>query len=157
MMFSSRQSSVSEQDFCKLCLGEMLWDQESGEKVCTKCGFVSPDSNDLIAQINMARSAVGSSPAYRHYESMAEGVGVSTLIGQRDVDANGKRISQSRDLKQLRRMNTIVSWDSKKRRLGKVSSEVQRITQALGLSPVVADRAFKIYLKEFNAKSVRTR
>jgi transcription initiation factor TFIIIB Brf1 subunit/transcription initiation factor TFIIB len=88
---------------------------------------------------------------------MAEDIGVSTVIGFRDVDASGRQLSQSRDLKQLRRLNTMVSWDSKKRRLGKVSMEVQRVVQALGLNSILGERAFKIYLKEFNAKSVRAR
>jgi transcription initiation factor TFIIB len=150
------QSNVVEQNFCILCLGELLWDQENGEKVCTKCGAVTAGSSDLMARVSLARGSYdqgGNSGA----GPLTDGIGVATTIGPIDVDAGGKRLGQSRDLKQLRRMNTIVTWDSKKRRLGKVSMEVRRISQALGFSTVVAERAFEIYLKEFNAKSVRAR
>lgn len=110
----------------------------------------------MIAKISAARGNYeqGSSGGA---SSLSDGLGVATTIGPVDVDAGGRRLGQSRDLKQLRRMNTIVTWDSKKRRLGKVSMEVRRISQALGFSAVVAERAFEIYLKEFNAKSVRAR
>ena len=154
-MQPASQTGLVDRGFCEHCLGELLWDQESGERVCTNCGAVSQYENDLFGQ------TVGPNggPESDHSPSVmiAEDVGVSTTIGYRDVDASGKQLSQSRDLKQLRKLNTMVAWDSKKRRLGKVSMEVQRVAQVLGLNAVLAERAFKIYLKEFHAKSVRAR
>jgi transcription initiation factor TFIIB len=155
-MQASGQTGVVDRGFCEHCLGELLWDQESGERVCTKCGVVSQNEHELFDQAVGAR--IPSDPGSRSTSNViAEDIGVSTVIGFRDVDASGKQLSQNRDLKQLRRLNTMVSWDSKKRRLGKVSMKVQQVVQALGLNPVLGERAFKIYLKEFHAKSVRAR
>ena len=150
------QTGLVDRGFCEHCLGELLWDQESGERVCTRCGAVSQYEHDLFAQATAARG-VGDAGNRSASSVIAEDIGVSTTIGFRDVDASGRQLSQSRDLKQLRKLNTMVAWDSKKRRLGKVSVEVQRVVQALGLHPVLGERANKIYLKEFNAKSVRAR
>lgn len=152
----SGQSSVADRGVCPHCLGELLWDQENSERVCTSCGAVSQSEADLFEQIAAVR---GPAEGVRRSaaSSMAEDIGVSTTIGFKDVDAAGRQLGQSRDLKQLRKLNTMVSWDSKKRRLGKVSMEVQRVVQSLGLNQALGERAFKIYLKEFDAKSVRTR
>ncbi len=155
-MNTAGQTSVVDRGFCQHCLGELLWDQENSERVCTKCGAVSQNEADVFEQIVAARSQPDGS-VHSHASSMAEEIGVSTTIGFKDVDAGGRQLGQSRDLRQLRKLNTMVSWDSKKRRLGKVSMEVQRVVQSLGLNPAIGERAFKIYLKEFNAKSVRTR
>jgi transcription initiation factor TFIIB len=156
-MQSGGQTSVAQENYCKLCLGELIWDQDSGERICTSCGAVSPESQELFTQIRAVRDQGISAEERQSSSSLTAGVGVSTIIGQRDVDATGRQISQNRELRQLRRLNTIVSWDSNKRRLGKVSMEVQRIAHSLGLSQVVAERAFDIYQKEFNAKAVRAR
>ena len=150
------QTSIADRGFCQHCLGELLWDQENSERVCTRCGAVSRNEADVFEQVLAARA--NSDGTIRTSSStMAEEIGVSTTIGFKDVDAAGRQLGQSRDLRQLRKLNTMVSWDSKKRRLGKVSMEVQRVVQCLGLNPVLGERAFKIYLREFNAKSVRTR
>ncbi len=155
-MDSTGQASVADTSVCQHCLGELLWDQENSERVCTSCGAVSRSEADLFARVTMVRPE--SERANRSAASaIAEDIGVSTTIGYRDVDASGRQLGQSRDLKQLRRLNTMVSWNSEKRRLGKVSMEVQRVVQSLGLNPALGERAFKIYLKEFNAKAVRTR
>ena len=155
-MSSAGQASISSKGFCQHCLGELLWDQENSERVCTRCGAVSQSEADVFEQVMAARpqfDGLVHSPT----SAMAEDIGVSTTIGFKDIDAAGRQLGQTRDLKQLRRLNTIVSWDSNKRRLGKVSMEVQRVVQALGLNPALGERAFKIYLKEFNAKSIRAR
>ncbi len=155
-MHAAGQKGVADRGFCEHCLGELLWDQESGERVCSKCGVVSQSDHGAFehaASVKGAGEAFGRSAS----SAMNEDIGVSTVIGFRDVDASGKHLSQSRDLRQLRRLNTMVAWDSKRRRLGKVSMEVQRIVQALGLNAVLGELAFKIYMKEFQAKSVKAR
>ena len=155
-MKSAGEASVADTRLCQHCLGVLFWDQERSERVCTRCGAVSQDEADVFERATIAQSppeSIGRSAA----SHMAEDVGVSTVIGFRDVDASGRRLGQTRDLRQLRRLDTMVSWDSKKRRLGKVSMEVQRVVQALGLNQALGERAFKIYLKEFNAKSIKAR
>ena len=155
-MRSAGQSGVADFGFCRQCLGELLWDQETSERVCTRCGAVSQSEADLFEQAAMAR-APSEGSFHTAAASMAEDIGVSTVIGFRDVDASGRQLGRSRELKQLRKLNTMVSWDSEKRRLGKVSMEVQRIVQTLGLNTAIGEMAFKIYQKEFNAKQVKTR
>lgn len=155
-MQNGSQRSVADDGDCMHCLGQLLWDQESSERVCTRCGAVSQSEADVFEQMATSRAGPGGTTRSAA-SSMAEKIGVSTMIGFKDVDASGKRLGQSRDLRQLRKLNTMVAWDSKKRRLGKVSMEVQRVVQALGLNAALGERAFKIYLKEFNAKSVRAR
>ena len=150
------QTTVADARFCPYCLGELLWDQENSERVCTKCGAVSQTEADIFEQVAIARRSP-EGQGHTASSAMAEDIGVSTVIGFRDVDAGGRQLGQSRDLRQLRKLNTMVSWDSNKRRLGRVSVEVQRVVQSLGLNQTLGERAFKIYLKEFNAKSVRTR
>ncbi len=152
----SSADSVAGKGLCAHCLGELLWDQESGEKVCTRCGAVSlaeSGSYELALAEQSSRGPAGGSRSF----TAIERVGVDTYIGAKDVDAGGKRIGRSRDLQQLRRLNTMVAWDSKRRRLGKVSMEVQRVAQSLGLNPSLGERAFRIYLREFQSKSVKTR
>ena len=155
-MQPSRQSNTFNGGFCVHCLGALLWDQNSSERVCTSCGAVSQNERDVF---ELSASSRGQSEPLTRTSStaIAEDIGVSTIIGYSNVDARGRQLSQGRDLKQLRKLNTMVAWDSKKRRLGKVSMEVQRAVQALGLNPALSERAFKIYMKEFNAKSVRAR
>jgi transcription initiation factor TFIIB len=156
-MYSGGQTSLVGEDYCRLCLGALIWDQTSGETVCTTCGAVSAESTEGLSQIRLAVGDGNLSEDLQASNNIAAEVGVSTVIGSVDIDATGRRIGQSRDLRQLRRLNTIVSWDSDKRRLGKVSMEVRKISHSLGLNGVVAQRAFEIYQKEFDAKSVRAR
>jgi transcription initiation factor TFIIB len=152
-MEAAGQTSVADKGFCQHCLGELLWDQENSERVCTNCGAVSQHEADVFEQVAAAGAPSGRSAT----SIMAEDIGVSTTIGFKDIDAAGRQLGQSRDLKQLRRLNTMVSWDSSRRRLGRVSMEVQKVVRALGLNSALGERAFKIYLKQFNAKSIKAR
>jgi len=138
-------------------VGELLWDQESGESVCTTCGAVSTAPSQAFSDITQAVGLGESRGILEKQTALDDALGVSTVIGGRDVDARGQRIGQSRDLKQLRRLDTIVTWDSRRRRLGKVSMEVRRMAQTLGLNSIVAERAFEIYLRKFDGKSFKAR
>ena len=138
-------------------MGALLWDQESGESVCTTCGAVSTAPSQAFSEIAQAVGLGESRSILEKQKALDDVIGVSTVIGGRNVDASGQHIGQSRDLKQLRRLDTIVTWDSKRRRLGKVSMEVRRIAQTLGLNSIVAERAFEIYLRKFDGKSLKAR
>ena len=138
-------------------MGELLWDQDSGESVCTSCGAVSTAPSQAFSDIAQAIGLGESRNILEKESALNDALGVSTIIGGQDIDAKGQRLGQSRDLKQLRRLDTIVTWDSKRRRLGKVSAEVRRISQSLGLNSIVAERAFEIYLRKFDQKSLKAR
>jgi transcription initiation factor TFIIB len=153
---SGGQRSAFERKYCGFCVGELLWDQESGESVCTTCGAVSTGPSEAFTDIAQS-VGLGKSSLAEKESMLNDAIGVSTIIGGRDVDARGQRIGQSRDLRQLRHLDTIVAWDSKKRRLGKVSMEVRSVAQSLGLNSLVAERAFEIYLKKFDGKSFKAK
>ncbi|MDG6902804.1 MAG: hypothetical protein JRM80_12720 [Nitrososphaerota archaeon] len=146
-MFSDGQAALARGNRCLRCRGEQIWDDENGELVCTGCGVVSSRPYQGVPQY--AGGAAGQGDPRERHNLLQEAVGTPTVIDGVDVDARGRRISSGRDMRQLRRLDTMVSWDSKKRRIRKVSIEVRRIAQSLGLSPIIAERGFDIYLREF--------
>jgi transcription initiation factor TFIIB len=156
-VYRSGQTNAFERNICGFCAGELLWDQENGESVCTSCGAVSTGPSEVFAELTHTLGAAGSSGSSHETSSFAQAIGVSTVIGGRDVDGRGHRIGQDRGLRQLRRLDTMVSWDSKKRRLAKVSMEVRRVTQSMGLNSLVAERAFEIYIKQFDGRSMKAK
>jgi transcription initiation factor TFIIB len=156
-LLGDSQIGGSTQGRCSFCSGDLLLDYESGENVCTVCGIVSsvstPGLDELYALSGSRSIAAGSDRSM----TLAEQVGAATVIGIADLDAKGRRISQGRDLKQLRRLDTMVTWDSKKRRLRKVSMQIRRISQSLGMSDIIAERGFEIYKREYGVKSPRAK
>jgi transcription initiation factor TFIIB len=152
-LLGGRQSEEYSQKKCSYCAGELLLDHESGESVCTSCGVVS-NHPDHIASLIEPNAFI---PGLNRDTSLAEQVGASTIIGYGDMDAKGRHISQGRDLKQLRRLDTMVTWDSKKRRLRNVSMQIRRISQSLGMSDIIAERGFEVYRREFGTKSPRAK
>jgi transcription initiation factor TFIIB len=155
-LFGSRQSGELSQTGCSFCGGELLLDYESGENVCTSCGVVSTTSSPAFAELNSLFNSRSPDRLSRE-SSISEAVGATTVIGISNVDARGKRIGQSRDMKQLRRLDTMVTWDSKKRRLRKISMQLRRISQSLGMSDTIAERGFEIYKREFGTDSPKAK
>lgn len=155
-MDTRAQALAGSKGICEHCLGELLWDEGSSEWVCSNCGAVSESEAMALAQVAAVRGGSRSVESSAS-SSIARDIGVSTVIGYSDFDASGRQLEQSRDLRQLRKLDMMVAWDSRKRRLGRVSMEVQKAVRCLGLNPALGERAFKIYLKEFDAKSIRIR
>jgi transcription initiation factor TFIIB len=75
-----------------------------------------------------------------------------TVVGHGNVDAHGRPLGQSHELRQLRRLSAVVSWDPKRRKMARVSTEIRRVAEALGLGSTVSVRAYEIYMKSFDSK-----
>jgi transcription initiation factor TFIIB len=80
-----------------------------------------------------------------------------TLVGSKNFDAKGRLIGQSYELRQLRKLGAIVSWDPKRRKLARVTTEIRRVADALALSTAVSIRANEIYAKSFDAKAAKVK
>jgi transcription initiation factor TFIIB len=148
-MARSRRESV----VCKECRGEVLFDSDSGEQVCSVCGVVSTPSFAAYSPIDQARQ-LHEEPETR----MVYDVHLHTLIGNERTDANGRYIQQSHDFDQLRRLNnSTISRDSKISNQMKALDEINRLTEALGLSNLVAKEAQELYHAGLNNGIIRGR
>ena len=151
-------ASETRRSFCADCLGDLFWDPENGEQVCGKCGTVSPSAPDLTVYVPQARSRMESAAPVDPMKSIVEReLNLSTLIDGNDIDARGKQLASNHELKQLRRLNTIVSWDSSNRRLARGLEEIERLSDLLGVNDAVARRAYEIYQKSFADRTFRAR
>jgi transcription initiation factor TFIIB len=151
-------ASETRRNFCAECLGDLFWDPDNGEQVCGKCGTVSPSAPDLTAYVPQPRSRLESAAPVDPMKSIVEReLNLSTLIDGNDVDARGKQLASNHELKQLRRLNTIVSWDSSNRRLARGLQEIERLSDLLGVNDAVAHKAYEIYQKSFSDDTFRAR
>jgi transcription initiation factor TFIIB len=153
-MFGEQLIDSRGRPVCRECLGEMLRDDESGEDVCISCGAVSSDPPSVLqlpaSRVEMERALrSSSSPLVR------SDLEIPTVVGSKDIDARGRPLANNYDLRQLRKLSSRVSWDSKRRRQARISTEIRRTTEALGLGTVVMERAYDIYAKCFNSKTAR--
>jgi transcription initiation factor TFIIB len=138
---------------CRECLGETLRDQESGEDVCVRCGAVSR-SSELNLQVPSSRIAMARELNRGPMASVIRSdLELPTLVGSKNYDAKGRQIGQSYELRQLRKLGAMVSWDPKRRKLARVTTEIRRVTEALALSGAVSVRANEIYAKSFDSKA----
>ncbi len=154
-MFSDQVPNARGRPVCKECLGETLQDQESGEDVCTSCGAVA-ESPDWSPLVSISRPAIERSQSRSSLAPIIhDDLEIPTLVGGRDVDAKGRRLDKNYELRQLRRLGSIVSWDSKRKRNAKVSTEIRRVTEALGFGNPVMVRAYQVYSKSFDSKAAR--
>lgn len=159
-MYSDQVFDRHGRPACRECLGDTLNDQESGEDVCISCGAVvrSSVTSDSYLQLPASRIAMARelnrSPMASVMHSDLE---MPTVVGQRNIDAKGRQIGENYELRQLRRLGAIVSWDPKRRRMARVSTEIRQVTIALGLSNAVSVRAYEIYAKSFDSKAAKVK
>jgi transcription initiation factor TFIIB len=153
-MFGEQLTDSRGRPICRECLGEMLRDDESGEDVCVSCGAVS-SAPPSVLQLPASRVAMERALGSFSSPLLRTDLEIPTVVGTRDIDARGRPLSNNYDLRQLRKLSERVSWDSKRRRQAKVSTEIRRTTEALGLGTVVMERAYDIYTKCFNPKAAR--
>src|ERR1700758_2277611 len=108
--FSDQISDAHGRPVCRECLGETFRDDESGEDVCIKCGAVSR-SSDSVLQVPASRAAIERSLSQMpNAPIMRNDLEAPTFVGSRDVDAKGRQLGKNYELRQLRRLNAIVSW-----------------------------------------------
>jgi transcription initiation factor TFIIB len=156
-MYNDQVFGARGRPVCRECLGETLHDDDSGEDVCTMCGAVATSSDSYLqlpaSRVAMARE-LNRNPMAPVMQSDLE---MPTLVGHRNVDARGRQIDENYELRQLRKLGAIVSWDSKRRRMARVSSEIRRAAEALGLGSSVWVRAYAIYAKSFDSDAPKVK
>jgi transcription initiation factor TFIIB len=144
---------------CPSCQGKIISDLERGERICSHCAIVIDDHS------HPANSESANFFSYFENEDVREPtslmmyeIGLPTFINKKNVDAAGKQIRGGAELEKLRRLNKFtISNDSKTRNLNKAIREIRRISEILGISPSIAERASYIYRKALNRKMIRGR
>ena len=126
---------------CAQCGGGFVYDSESGEQLCRKCGVVST----TVYQDSPTPSGLPHSRSKPESNLMYD-IHLPTLIGSDNVDANGKSIRHSHEFDQLRRLNRIsISRDSETNNGMKAIAEINRITEAMSLPVSVSNEAQEVY------------
>lgn len=148
-----------EHTTCQSCHEKLVYDVDIGEKICSHCGIVIMEQSDnLSRQTNLSSINVENENIKEPTSLMMYDIGLPTFIGKKNIDASGKQIQKYSDIEKLRRLNRFtISNDSKTRNLNKAMREIRRITEILGLSPAIAERASYIYRKALNRKLIRGR
>ncbi|MDE1862777.1 MAG: transcription initiation factor IIB [Thaumarchaeota archaeon] len=157
---SANNNLVSiDEETCNMCGGRIVSDTLRGEMICSGCGMVrgpnfdatSPESSEFSTSMTVENSKTPTS-------LMMYDIGLPTFIDKKNIDANGKPIKFDSDIEKLRRLNKFsISIDSKTRNLKKAVKEIVRITEIMGMSPRIAERAGYIYRKALNLGLIRGR
>ncbi len=157
-MAHETNASEIEEDFCPACKGKLVSDIERGERICSRCGMVRGSPYDLSHSNTGSFSTMEGESLKSPTSLMMYDIGLPTFIDKKNIDANGNAIQGNADIEKLRRLNKFaISIDSKTRNLKKAVKEILRITEILGMSPSIAERASYIYRKALNQKLIRGR
>jgi transcription initiation factor TFIIB len=151
-MLKNEGFEPSTKPVCNECNGQILWDQESGEHVCTGCGAVTR-SAEFDFLIPPSRRAMESALSQNPMAAVVrDDLDLPTVVGHGNVDAHGRPLGQNHEMKQLRKLSAVVSWDPRRRKMARVSTEIRRVAESLGLGNTVSVRAYEIYMKSFDSK-----
>jgi transcription initiation factor TFIIB len=146
------QDSVS----CSVCNREntTITDPDSGEIVCNNCGMVI--SEKIEDTIHQERRIHSFEEAERNARTGAPSslarhdMGLSTVIGREDRDANGQRI----DTAMRSKIGRLRTWDfrtrmhtSGDRNFMKAFEQLDRLKEKLGLSDTIVEKTAYIYRK----------
>lgn len=145
---------------CPTCEGKLVSDTDKGERICSRCGIVVDQKFDNTNTENgntfstYSENGDGKDPT----SLMMYDMWLPTFIDKKNVDSSGKQIQRSFEMEKLRRLNRFtISNDSKTRNLNKAVREIRRITEILGMSQSIAERASYIYRKALSKKLIRGR
>jgi transcription initiation factor TFIIB len=149
---------------CPNCGKENTFVFDSGELVCTNCGYVLRESIEDTApewrtfpsdEGEDSRARVGSSTNIARHD-----MGLSTIIGSENKDASGKSLNSSMK-STLERLRT---WDrrtqvhsSRDRDLIQAFNELNGISQKMNLSALIVEKAAYIYRKALEQDLIRGR
>lgn len=157
-MAQDNNLSDIEEESCPACKGRLVSDIERGERICSRCGMVRRGPFDAVHSQNGSFSSSDSDTLKSPTSLMMYDIGLPTFIDKKNIDANGNTIHGNSEIEKLRRLNKFaISNDSKTRNLKKAVKEILRITEILGMSPSIAERASYIYRKALNQKLIRGR
>jgi transcription initiation factor TFIIB len=161
-MLAEQKLSESENSLivCGCCSGSLICDPDTGEEVCCHCGTVARENVEVTTE-RRAFTFEEMDKRYRTGEPaslMMYDMGLSSFMDNKNVDANGKQIQGYTEIERLRRLNKItVSNNSKTKNLNKAMREIRRITEILGISNSVAERAAYIYRKALDRGLIKGR
>ena len=150
------------QDRCRRCgSGRNVTDTQSGEIVCSSCGFVmperiedfGPEHRNFMDGQDTSRTGAGTSLS-RH------DMGLATIINPFNKDASGKPLSSS--------MKTILGrlriWDSRsqahkssERNFRQAFNELSKLKDKLGLTESIIEKTAYIYRKAVENRLARGR
>ena len=155
-MLTRNVFDVTDDIMCTVCNGKLVSDLDNGEKICSSCGIVTKD--DHGSYYNETGSSTTSTIKTGEPTSlMMYDIGLPSMIGSKNVDANGKHFHNP-EMEKLRKLNRFtISDNSKTKNLNKAVGEIRRITEIIGLNTLVAERASYIYRKILNKKMIRGR
>lgn len=156
---SVQNTSVNSGVTCPSCQGKIISDLDRGEIICSHCAIVIDESFYAINSENVDFFSNFENDGIREPTSlMMYDIGLPTFIDKKNVDAAGKHIHGYSEFEKLRRLNKFtISNDSKTRNLNKAIREIRRISEILGISSSIAERASYIYRKALNKKLIRGR
>jgi len=157
-----KNSSTKEK--CPRCgKGILLTDSNTGEKFCSKCGFVltekvsesGPEWRSFSKEEHDGRSRAGVPTSLAMHD-----MGLATIIGPTNKDATGKPLSASMK-STIERLRT---WDSRSqvhepvdRNFRQAFSELDRLKDKLAVGDAVVEKAAYIYRKALEKGLVRGR
>ena len=151
----------------KLCLacnmGRPITDSESGEVICSNCGFVFIDRpqetraewQTFSSERNSERVRVGSPISLTQHD-----MGLATIIGKSDKDSRGQNLDPSMNsmIQRLRTWNFRTQiYNSTERNLVKAFNELARVKDKLGLSDAIIEKTAYIYRKAQEKQLARGR
>ena len=149
---------------CPRCAkGTLVTDSDTGEKFCSKCGFVltekvsesGPEWRSFSKEEHDGRSRAGVPTSLAMHD-----MGLATIIGPTNKDATGKPLSASMK-STIERLRT---WDSRSqvhepidRNFRQAFSELDRLKDKLAVGDAVVEKAAYIYRKALEKGLVRGR
>jgi len=148
---TANTESATPDTQCSECGGQLIKDTSTQELHCEDCGVVAE------------RPAIDHGPEWRNYDEESDSSrvgapltetrhdrGLSTNIGWNDRDSNGNPLSskQRQKMQRLRKWNRrFKTKDHRERDLQKATTEILRMSSALGLPDSASETASVIYRK----------
>ncbi len=161
LLQSNVTNTTTEKGCCLQCHGILVFDACMCEKICSKCGIIVKESDDFLETDNIETALADNdrmSEIAEPTSSMMYDISLPTFIDKKNVDASGKQINDYLQIERLRKLNMItMSNNYKGRNLNKAVKELRRITEILGITSSVAERASYIYRKALNKGLIRGR
>jgi transcription initiation factor TFIIB len=145
---------------CMCNSGRQVTDLESGEIVCTSCGWVAKDKavetrGEWRTFENNDSSRVGSPGSLAFHD-----MGLATIIGKANKDSTGRSLNSSMKSAMAR----LRTWDARTRvystghrALMHAFRELDRLKDKLGLSDAIVEKTAYIYRKAQDRRLTRGR
>ncbi|HEY6282359.1 MAG TPA: TFIIB-type zinc ribbon-containing protein [Nitrososphaerales archaeon] len=159
-----RTSALQVSDKCPQCAKRTLVeDANTGELSCSNCGFVVTEHSvdqgpewRSFSDEKGADRARGGAPISITYRDM----GLSTMIGKSNRDASGRAFDSPMrsSIDRLRKWdNRSPAFGNQEKNLGIAMRELDKMTDKLGVSQAVKERAAYIYRKALERGLLRGR